>query len=102
MEQVAKIPEIVPQELSPQHPQDRHYKRRRIGAPFKQYPQWRDRYGRLTVNHKVTLEDELAEIRARHEARREYNRIVRAIQKRQKQLRLSNAILPDVVGQSDD
>lgn len=83
------------------HEHDRHYKRRRIGAPYKLYPQFRNCHGQLTVNHQVTLEDELAEIRARHEARREYNRIVRAIKKRQTLLRLSHAIDHSPLDQPD-
>lgn len=45
-----------------------NYSRRKL------YPQWRNKYGVLVVDHKVTLEEELREIRARHALRREYNR----------------------------
>lgn len=44
----------------------------------KLYPQRRNIYGKLVVDHKVTIEQEVAEIRARHELRREYNRVTRA------------------------
>lgn len=42
--------------------------------PQKLYPQHRDIYGKLLRDHKVTIEQEIAEIRARHAAYREYNR----------------------------
>lgn len=46
--------------------------------PRKAYPQWRSIYGKLVMNHQVTLEDELREIRARHAGRREYHRALAA------------------------
>lgn len=42
--------------------------------PRKVYPRWRNKYGVLIADHKVTLEQELQEIRTRHEAHREYHR----------------------------
>jgi hypothetical protein len=51
----------------------------------KRYPQRRNRYGKLVSDYKVTIEEEIAEIRARHASRREYNRSVRAA-KRARQL----------------
>lgn len=44
----------------------------------KRYPLWRNQYAKRPYDHKVTLEQELTEIRARHAARREYNRQLRA------------------------
>lgn len=52
--------------------------------PRKRYPQHRDIYGKLLSDHKVTIEAELAEIRARHELLREYNRARYARQLHQK------------------
>lgn len=46
--------------------------------PRKQFPQWRNIYGKLVTNQRVTVEVELAEIRARHEQRREYHRTLTA------------------------
>lgn len=46
--------------------------------PRKLYPYRRNKYGELVSDHRVTLEQELAEIRARQLARREYNRVLRA------------------------
>ena len=43
--------------------------------PRKLYPKWRDRWGNPTRQQQVPLEVELAEIRARHEQYREYNRV---------------------------
>lgn len=45
--------------------------------PQKLYPQRRNKYGVLLSDHKVTLEEEIREIRTRHALRREYNRSVR-------------------------
>lgn len=42
--------------------------------PRKRWPIYRSNRGVIMANHQVTLEQELQEIRARHEARREYNR----------------------------
>lgn len=45
--------------------------------PRKLYPTRRNKYGVLLSDHKVTLEEEINEIRTRHALRREYNRSVR-------------------------
>lgn len=46
--------------------------------PRKAYPQWRNIYGKLVTNQMVTVEVEIAEIRARHAQRREYHRTIAA------------------------
>lgn len=40
----------------------------------KLYPVRRNKYGKLVSDHGVTIEEEVASIRARHAAIREYNR----------------------------
>lgn len=52
--------------------------------PRKAYPMYRNIYGQLIVNHQVTLEQELQEIRTRHARHREYHRALsRAYRARQ-------------------
>jgi hypothetical protein len=78
--------QIVTQELnrlnprSPRRfPEDRTHVTRHPLTPPRLYPRWRNLYGQLVVDHRVTLEQELQEIRTRHELRREYNRRIRVL-----------------------
>lgn len=80
--------QLVSQELrrlSPRSPREHEHDRlhtiRRPGFPGKLYPRWRNRFGEPVADHKVTIEQEIAEIRARFEARREYNRQTRVLLK---------------------
>jgi len=57
---------LIPREPDPMNPL------------HKRYRQYRNKYGVLVHDHKVTIEEEIAEIRARHALRREYNRETRA------------------------
>lgn len=57
-------------------------------SPRKLYPQWRNIYGELVCDHKVTIEQEIAEIRARHAAYREYNRVRWAAAREARQSRI--------------
>lgn len=91
--------------LSPRSPRthehDRAHVVRRPDYPPRRYPRWRNKYGQLVVNHQVTLEQELEEIRTRHAARREYNRVLSARAWAQYKAK-RDAILSNDVDQSDD
>jgi|SRR6185312_5354640 len=45
--------------------------------PWKKYPTRKNRFGKVVSNHGVTLEEEIAAIRARQRALREYTRVLR-------------------------